>query len=208
MFKDRFIKKLEIQRQNGLFRSPPTIDRRKGKYLFSKGARLLNFASNDYLGLGASAELRRKVAENFKRYGTSSSSSRLVSGNFALLNQAEKAYAQYFGYPDALFFPSGYQANLGVLGTFFQPGDRVVFDKHIHASSVKGLILSGATAQGYNHSSFTHLESRLRNNNDQVGLVTESLFSMDGDCLDCDALIDLKHRYNLFCIIDEAHAFG
>ena len=209
MFKDRFVKKLEIQQQNGLFRSPPTVDRREGKYLFSKGARLLNFASNDYLGLGSSTVLRRKVAQNFEQYGTSSSSSRLVSGNFALLNQAEKAYAQYFGYPDALFFPSGYQANLGLLGTFFQPGDRVVFDKHIHASSVKGLVLSGATAQGYNHSSFAHLESRLKSSNkDQVGLVTESLFSMDGDCLDCNALSDLKTCYDFFCIIDEAHAFG
>jgi 8-amino-7-oxononanoate synthase len=184
------------------------IDRREGKYVFSNGARLLNFASNDYVGLGSSEVLRHKVARNFERYGASSSSSRLVSGNYALIKQAEAAYAQHFGYEDALFYPSGYQANLGVLSTLFQPDDTVVFDKHIHASSVKGLVLSGAKVQGYNHSSFAHLERRLRYSIGPVGVVTESLFSMDGDCLDCEAMQALRKRYEFLCIVDEAHAFG
>ena len=202
MFSLRFRQKLLIQQQNGLFRNPPTIDRREGKFVFSNGSRLLNFASNDYLGLGVSHELRRKVARNFERFGSSSSSSRLVSGNFQLLNQAEDAYAQYFGYPAALFFPSGYQANLGVLATLFESGDRVMFDKHIHASSVKGLTLSGATLHGYNHGSFSHLETRLAGSDDPVGVITESLFSMDGDCLDCDTLRQLKRTHGFFCIVD------
>jgi 8-amino-7-oxononanoate synthase len=208
MFLDRFRHKLDVQRQSGLFRDPPVIDRREGKYVFSNGTRLLNFASNDYLGLGASDVLRRKVARNFERFGASASSSRLVSGNYALTSQAEAAYAQYFGYEDALFYPSGYQANLGVLATLFQTGDTVVFDKHIHASSVKGLVLSGAKVRGYNHSSLAHLESRLRYSNGPVGLVTESLFSMDGDCLDCEAMHTLRKTYEFLCIVDEAHAFG
>lgn len=208
MVMDRFRHKLDVQRKNGLFRDPTVIDRREGKYVFSNGTRLLNFASNDYLGLGASDALRRKVARNFERYGASSSSSRLVSGNYALIKQAEAAYAQHFGYEDALFYPSGYQANLGVLSTLFQPGDVVVFDKHIHASSVKGLVLSGANVRGYNHSSFAHLERRLRYSIGPVGVVTESLFSMDGDCLDCDAMRALRKSFEFLCIIDEAHAFG
>lgn len=208
MIIDRFRHKLDVQRQSGLFRDPPVIDRREGKYVFINGARLLNFASNDYLGLGASDALRRKVARNFERYGASSSSSRLVSGNYALIKQAEAAYAQHFGYEDALFYPSGYQANLGVLSTLFQPGDTIVFDKHIHASSVKGLVLSGADVRGYNHSSFSHLERRLRYSIGPVGVVTESLFSMDGDCLDCDAMRALRKSFEFLCIIDEAHAFG
>jgi 8-amino-7-oxononanoate synthase len=208
MTMDRYRHKLDLQRKSGLFRDPPVIDRREGKYVFSNGARLINFASNDYLGLGASDRLRRKVARNFERYGPSSSSSRLVSGNYALIKQAEAAYAQHFGYEDALFFPSGYQANLGILSTLFQPGDTVVFDKHIHASSVKGLMLSGAKTRGYNHSSFAHLERRLRYSIGPVGVVTESLFSMDGDCLDCDALQAISKHYECLCIVDEAHAFG
>jgi len=208
MFKARYRRKLDLQKKSGLYRDPPSVDRREGKYLFSGGRRLLNFASNDYLGLGASQTLRRKVADNFTRYGSSSSSSRLVSGNFSRLNAAEAAYAQYFGYETALFFPSGYQANLGVLGTLFAPGDRVLFDKHIHASSVKGLALSGADARGFNHGSMAHLEKRLQKTTDQAAVVSESLFSMDGDCLDVDRLGALKDAYGFLCLVDEAHAFG
>lgn len=208
MFTERYRLKLDLQQKSGLYRNPPPVDRREGKYLFSRGVRMLNLASNDYLGLGASRSLRRKVAENFSRYGTSSSSSRLVSGNFKLLSDAEKAYARYFGYEDALFFPSGYQANLGVLGTLFEFGDTILFDKHIHASSVKGLALSGATTHGFNHSVLSHLEKRLQKTAGQAGVVTESLFSMDGDLLDVAGLRKLKDKHDFFCVVDEAHAFG
>lgn len=208
MFLERCALKLKLQRQSGLFRQPPVVDRREGKYLLCNGRRLLNFASNDYLGLAASEKLRRRVADNFSRYGSSSSSSRLVSGNFRLLIEAEKAFAEFFGYEAALFFPSGYQANIGVLSALFETGDRVVFDKHIHASSVKGLALSNCTPLGYNHSDFNHLEKRLRQCPAQAGLVTESLFSMDGDCLDAARLAALKKKYGMFVVVDEAHAFG
>jgi 8-amino-7-oxononanoate synthase len=208
MFPERYRLKLKLQRQGGLFRQPPVIERREGKYLFCDGRRLLNFASNDYLGLAASEELRRRVAANFSRFGSSSSSSRLVSGNFRLLNEAEQAFADFFGYEAALFYPSGYQANIGVLSALFEAGDRVVFDKHIHASSVKGLALSRCTPLGYNHSDLRHLEKRLRQCPVQAGLVTESLFSMDGDCLDVARLAALKKKYGMFVVVDEAHAFG
>ncbi len=208
MFHERYRLKLKLQQQSGLYRNPPVIDRREGRYLFSNGRRLINFASNDYLGLGASEVLRHKVADNFARYGSSSSSSRLVSGNYERVNEAEKAFAKFFGYEAALFFPSGYQANVGVLATLFEAGDTVVFDKHIHASSIKGLALSNATRLGYNHSDFHHLEKRLQKSAAQAGVVTESLFSMDGDCLDVAALKALKNKHGFFSIVDEAHAFG
>lgn len=208
MFTERYRLKLDLQQKSGLYRNPPPIDRRDGKYLYSNGVRLLNLASNDYLGLGASQTLRAKVAENFTHYGSSSSSSRLVSGNFKLLNEAEKAYAEYFGYEEALFFPSGYQTNVGVLATLFESGDTVLFDKHIHASSVKGLTLSGANAHGFNHSALSHLEKRLKKTTGQVGVVTESLFSMDGDTIDVDGLKGLKDQYDFLSVVDEAHAFG
>jgi 8-amino-7-oxononanoate synthase len=208
MFIERYGRKLDLQRQSGLYRNPPVIDQRKGKYIISGGQRLLNLASNDYLGLGASSLLRDKVALNFSRYGASSSSSRLVSGNFKLLNEAEEAYAEYFGYEAALFFPSGYQANLGVLDALFEPGDTVLFDKHIHASSVKGLALCGARLHGCNHGSISHLEKRLISVTGPVGVVTESLFSMDGDCLDVASFGGLKDQYGFFSVVDEAHAFG
>ncbi len=208
MFNERFRRKLTLQQESGLYRDPPPIDRREGKYIFSRGRRLLNLASNDYLGLGASPELRLNVANHFTRYGSSASSSRLVSANFQQIKAAEAAYAQYFGYEAALFFPSGYQANLGVLATLFEPGDTIFFDKHIHASSVKGLALSGAKVRGFNHSALGHLQKRLQKADGQVGVVTESLFSMDGDRLDVAGLDPLKKEHKFFCVVDEAHAFG
>ncbi len=198
-----------LQRQTGLYREPPEVKIRDGKYLSIDGRRVLNFASNDYLGLGASEELRQRAARNFGKYGTSSSSSRLVSGNYSIINEAEKEYASYFGYGDAIFFPSGYQANLGILSTLLERGDDVIFDKHIHASSVKGMTMSGANFLGYNHNSLPHLEKRLEMcTSEQVAVLTESLFSMDGDLLDVNGLGKLKERCRFLTIVDEAHAFG
>ena len=209
MFKEEFKTRLSHKRKAGLFRSPPEIDKRDGRYLITGKNRVINFASNDYLGLGVSDELRRKVADNFMKYGTSSSSSRLVSGNYSLINRAEKEYAVYFGYDDAVFFPSGYQANIGIISAFFQKGDTVIFDKHIHASAVKGIMLSGAGFYGYNHNNISHLTKRLEAKKDkQAAVLTESLFSMDGDFLDVSAFKKAKERYGFMSIIDEAHAFG
>ncbi|MBE9547756.1 MAG: pyridoxal phosphate-dependent aminotransferase family protein [Proteobacteria bacterium] len=209
MFAKRYKNRLILQQQAGLYRDPPEITGKEGKYLFVGDRKALNFASNDYLGLSTSEEFRQKVVRNFQKYSTSSSSSRLVSGNYSIINQAEREYASFFGYEDALFFPSGYQANMGILSTFFEKGDTVIFDKHIHASSVKGMILSGAEFYGYNHNSMSHLRKRLDGKKqEQVGVLTESLFSMDGDLLDVEGFEKLKKEYGFLGIIDEAHAFG
>jgi 8-amino-7-oxononanoate synthase len=208
MFTKRFQQKLELQRQAGLFRDPPPIEARSGKHLRCNGRCLLNFASNDYLGLGNSTALRRKTAANFEKFGSSSSSSRLVAGNYDTISTAEKAYADYFGYEQALFYPSGFQANVGLLSTLFQSGDAVLFDKHIHASSVKGLSLSSAKARGYNHNRLDHLEKRLQKTAGPTAVITEALFSMDGDCLDMAGFSALKADYGFFSVVDEAHALG
>jgi 8-amino-7-oxononanoate synthase len=209
MFAERFKNRLLIQQLSGLHRNPPEVTIREGKFLLIGNRKVVNFASNDYLGLSVSEELRQRTARNFQKYGTSSSSSRLVSGNYSVINEAEKAYASYFGYHDALFFPSGYQANLGILSTFLERGDTVIFDKHIHASAVKGMTMSGADFFGYNHNSMSHLERRLETYKSRhVAVLTESIFSMDGDILDVPGLQILKERYGFLTIVDEAHAFG
>jgi len=200
---------LLLQKQAGLYRNPPEITGKDGKYLYIGDKKVLNFASNDYLGLSTSYELKEIVARNFQKYSTSSSSSRLVSGNYSIINQAENEYASFFGFDDALFFPSGYQANLGVLSTFLEKGDIIIFDKHIHASSVKGMMLSGAEFYGYKHNSLSHLSRKLKaNKQKRVAVLTESLFSMDGDFLDVPECKKLKERYGFLSIVDEAHAFG
>jgi len=200
---------LNLQKEQGLYRDPIRIDQRNGKYLCIDSRRILNFGSNDYLGLGSSQALAQKVARHFETLGASASSSRLVSGNYRIICQAEDAFADYFGYQAALFFPSGFQANAGILAALFEKGDRVFFDKHIHASSVNGLMLSRAHIYGYNHNNLAHLKKRLDACADgQAAVITESLFSMDGDVLPCDDLLTVKSQSQFLCVVDEAHAFG
>ncbi len=205
----RFIqKKIELYKKSGLYRIPKEIKERKGKYIYLKDSVLLNFASNDYLGIAASGKANKIFADAFLQYGTSSSSSRLVSGNYSIINEAERIYARYFGYEDAMFFPSGYQANLALISGLFDKGSNIVFDKHVHSSIIKGIILSRANYYSFRHGSFSHLEKRLKETKEGVAVITESLFSMDGDILDIKKVKGLKDKYRFLCIVDEAHAFG
>jgi len=131
-----------------------------------------------------------------------------VSGNGSAIREAEKAYADYFGYEDAVFFPSGYQANLAILSTLFGPEETLLFDKHVHASTVKGMQLGSAPFRGFRHNSMGHLEKRLKSASGQPVVVTESLFSMDGDTPPLAELSDLKEELGFLTVVDEAHAYG
>lgn len=209
MFAKRCRERLILQREAGLYRNPLEITARRGQYVLAADRELLSFASNDYLGLASCAEWSSSVAKNFLMHSPSSSSSRLVGGNYAEIRRAEREYAAFFGYEDALFFPSGYQANLAVISTFFEKGDTLLVDKRIHNSSVKGVLLSGASFQGYNHNAMKHLAGKLeRCRPTTAAVLTESLFSMDGDLLDVEAFGRLRSRYGFFSLVDEAHAFG
>lgn len=209
MFDQRIRDRLTLQQKTGLYRNPPTIEHREGKVVCSEGKPYLSFASNDYLGIADSPLLKNILRRSVDRYGTSSSSSRLVTGNYRIIQEAEAAYADYFGYETALFYPSGFQANLGLLSTIFEPGDEVLVDQHIHASSVKGMALSGADVVSFRHGNLDHLEKKLRKiTGDQPAVVTEALFSMDGDLLDVGKLVRLKERYGFLSVVDEAHTFG
>lgn len=209
MFIEKFQKKLDAQKELHLYRKPHCIEKREGKRVQIEGRSFLNFASNDYLGISTDQSFAEQVGKNFITYGTSSASSRLVAGNYNIITEAEKAYAAYFGYEDALFYPSGFQANMGLISTLFEAGDHLFFDKHVHASTVKGIQLSGADISGYKHNQFPHLEKRIRR---LVGVpaavLTESLFSMDGDQLNVAALKALKEKYQFLTLVDEAHAIG
>jgi 8-amino-7-oxononanoate synthase len=174
------------------------------------GKKAVNFSSNDYLGLVCDPRLQDAAIEAIRRYGTGSSASRLISGTNELVVSLERAVARFKQTEAALVFNSGYQANVSILQAVLQPGDWVFCDKLNHASLMDGCMLSGARWTRYKHLDLKNLEARLQKApaDARKWIVTDSVFSMDGDYPDLAALVDLAEHYNALVMVDEAHATG
>lgn len=174
------------------------------------GKAAINFSSNDYLGLSRDVRLQEAAIEAIRRYGTGSSASRLISGTNQLVATLECTLANFKQTEAALVFNSGYQANVAILQALLEPGDWVLCDKLNHASLMDGCLLSGARWARYRHLDLEHLETRLKKAPPGVKkwIVTDSVFSMDGDYPDLTALVDIAEQYGALVMIDEAHATG
>ena len=175
---------------------------------------MLNLSSNDYLGLASRSDLREAFFEEWKEkgYPLSSSSSRLLTGNFTVYTELEQLMAECFNREAALLFNSGYHANTGILPALADKQTLILADKLVHASIIDGILLSGAPFQRYRHNDYNQLETLLKKNAgqyEQLFIVTESIFSMDGDVADLRRLVELKKSYPNVCLyVDEAHAIG
>jgi 8-amino-7-oxononanoate synthase len=170
----------------------------------------IDFASNDYLGLSAHPAIRERVAESARAGAVGAPASRLLRGNTAAHRALERRLASFKGSPDALFFPSGYQANLALLSTIAKPDDLALSDEWNHASIVDGLRLAGVRVVAFAHADATALEAALRARGGarRVFIVTESLFSMDGDRAPLDRYAALAESHAAELIVDDAHATG
>ncbi|AZI13719.1 8-amino-7-oxononanoate synthase [Avibacterium paragallinarum] len=197
----------------GQFRQLPQLDH-QGKMIVKDGRTMLNMSSNDYLGLANDDALK---SEFLKNYGENlphftSSSSRLLTGSFAIYEQLESLMASRFGREACLLFNSGYHANIGILPAVANKKTLIVADKLVHASIIDGIRLSEADFVRYRHNDFNHLETLLTKHQahyQRMIIVTESIFSMDGDVVDLRQLVALKHRFgNVMLYVDEAHAIG
>ena len=175
---------------------------------------MLNLSSNDYLGLASRTDLKEAFFEEWKEkgYPLSSSSSRLLTGNFTVYTELEQLMAERFNREAALLFNSGYHANTGILPAVSDTQTLILADKLVHASLIDGIRLSSAKCIRYRHNDLKQLERLLAENHAayrQVIVVTESIFSMDGDIADLKELVRLKQMYeNVLLYVDEAHAFG
>ena len=172
----------------------------EGREVIAGGQRMLNLSSNDYLGLAADRNLREEFLQELTAdsFLPTSSSSRLLTGNFTVYAELEQTLAQLFGTEAALVFNSGYHANTGILPAVSDTQTLILADKLVHASLIDGIRLSSAKCIRYRHNDLKQLERLLAENHAayrQVIVVTESIFSMDGDIADLKELVRLKQPF-------------
>jgi 8-amino-7-oxononanoate synthase len=204
---------LDAIRGRSQYRALRPFAMRGGGRLEQGDRELLDFSSNDYLGLAQHPLLKERAIEWTQRHGTGAGASRLVTGTSDLHLAVEAKIAAFKGSEAALIFGSGWQANAAVLPTLLQaaPGALLFTDRLIHASLHHGAAAAGVRQIRFRHNDLAHLEELLEARRDQEGarfIVTESIFSMDGDAPDLAALAQLAKRHDAFLIVDEAHATG
>lgn len=202
---------LEAIHEAGLWRELRAIESAQTSRIRFDGCEILNFSSNDYLGLAAHAALGQVATEAIERFGVGSGASRLVCGSLNPHHELEVALAGWLDAESALVFSSGFAAAQGAITSVVGKGDVVVIDKKVHASTVDATKLSGARLRVFRHNDLGNLESILRWANDKGGrvlVVTETVFSMDGDSPNLENLVELKERYGAWLMLDEAHALG
>ena len=203
-------KELDSLKQSGLYRTLRRVDGDQGPTLLLDGREVVNFSSNNYLGLANHPALREAAKAAIDRYGCGSGASRLISGNMALHGELEAKIAEFKGTEAALVFNSGFQANTGVVPALVGPDDVVFSDALNHASIIDGCRLARAKIVVYEHCNMDQLQRGLQEapRDGRKLIVTESLFSMDGDEAPLVEIVELAERYGAVVMIDEAHATG
>ena len=195
----------------GWHRSPRLITSAPGQTLDIEGLTLLNFSSNDYLGLANDPRLKAAAIEAIQAHGTGTTGSRLVTGSRPLHQELEQQIAQLKKTDDAMVFSSGYSANIGTIAAIVGKRDLVLNDQYNHSSLRSGGMLSGATCLDYQHCNVSDLRQILTNHRDRCSkclILTDSVFSMDGDLAPLSDLLDLADEFDCMMLVDEAHATG
>ena len=202
---------LEKQKAETLYRFLRPIQKRQGNQIFIGGKEYFDFSTNDYLGLSNHPLMAQAASMAAETSGTGGTGSRLLGGNLSLHEELEEKIAYFKGKPKALVYNSGYQANLGILSSLCSSGDVIFSDRLNHASIMDAIRLSGAELFRFRHNDSNHLESLLKKHRGKFKgslIVTETVFSMDGDLCPLSDLTDLKEKYDSLLMVDEAHATG
>lgn len=208
---DALQQELNELRAQGLERSWQQVEAVEGGRIRVKGRWLIHLASNNYLGLSMHPHVVAAAQEATARYGTGAGSARLIGGTFTPHEQLEEALASFKQAESALLFPTGYMANLGIITSLVGPGDLVIGDHLNHASLVDACRLSRATFRVYPHRNVSRLEealNRRRGRYRRMLIVTEGLFSMDGDLAPLPEIADLARRTGAWLLVDDAHGTG
>jgi glycine C-acetyltransferase len=201
---------LQAIKKGSLYRRLRRVENDQGPTLMLDGREVINFSSNNYLGIANHPALAAAAKEAIDRYGCGSGASRLISGNMTLHEELETKLATFKGTEAALVFNSGFQANTGILSTLTGEGDAIFSDALNHASIIDGCRLSRAKSIVYAHGDLDQLESalKLEVNAGRKLIVTETIFSMDGDEAPLGRIVELAEKYGAMVMVDEAHATG
>lgn len=201
---------LERLKRESLYISPKVLEAPQEPVTRVEGKEVVNLASNNYLGFANHPYLKEKARAYLEKWGAGSGAVRTIAGTFAYHVELEEALARFKGTESALVFQSGFTANQGVLGALLQEGDLVFSDELNHASIIDGLRLTRATRLVYRHADLEHLEELLKAY-DTEGLkliVTDGVFSMDGDIAPLDRIVPLARTYGAVVYVDDAHGSG
>lgn len=209
---DDYKRILEELKSHSHFRNLKNYEKKDEKYIYYKGKKLLNLSSNNYLNIADNQAITQEFLDNVgNRYSFGSASARLLTGTLPVYQELEELLSSLYGKESALLYNSGYHANVGISSALNQKGDVVFSDKLNHASIIDGMRLSDGKFFRFPHNDMHALEKLLereRKNFNNAFIITESVFSMDGDIEDLKKIVELKKKYNCIMIIDEAHAFG
>lgn len=206
-------KALDKREKNHQFRSlRPITPRGHKNEVTSKGKTYVNFSSNDYLGLATHPQVIQQSQNYLQKYGAGAKASRLVTGTLAIHAQLEQQMAAAFNKEAALIFNSGFQANSSILGTITDRHSLILADKLSHSSLLQGALAGRADFQRFDHNDLHHLEELLQKarqkNFNRIWIVTETVFSMDGDRSPLNEIAELAKAYNALLFVDDAHAVG
>jgi len=193
------------------YRSPQALTGLPGATIELDGRRVLNFASNDYLGLAGDRRVMAAAIAAVETYGAGSTGSRLITGHRALHRELEQVIAQLKQTEDAIVFSSGYLANLGTIAALVGPRDLILSDRYNHSSLLAGAKLSGARILDYAHCDLADLSDQLdreRRHHRRCLILTDTVFSMDGDTAPLPAILDLANDHHAMVLVDEAHGTG
>ena len=208
--------RLDALREQELFRELRRVDSAQGSHIEIDGKTLLNFSSNDYLGLANHPVLKEASIRAIEKYGAGAGASRLICGSLAPFHELEMALAAYKKTDAALTFSSGFAAALGAITALAGKDDIIILDKLVHACIVDATRLSGAKLRVFAHNDLNDLEDKLKwakkvcaeKSEVRILIVTESIFSMDGDVAPLREIVVLKNKYDAWLMVDEAHATG
>ncbi|MBI3991372.1 MAG: 8-amino-7-oxononanoate synthase [Candidatus Omnitrophica bacterium] len=214
MLEEELEEELNLLKRDNLYRKLSILESPPGPDAIIDGKEVILFSSNNYLGIATHPEVLKSSGKALKKFGASAGASRLMAGNLESHEELEDEIASFKGTPDALVFSSGYLANIGAISSILKPGDIAIIDRLNHASIIDGCRLSGARILVYPHRNTARLKEILRryfrrkSGNRRCMIITESVFSMDGDIAPIPEILKLAAMYNSSVLIDDAHATG